>query len=103
MESARTLDGTGCEFDSWQCRIYVLSHVTRVPLRLSGYIWLDTKIVVEGSVNSGLRVRGDIWGGMNVVHSVCVLGSSLEGIWDSRRGSPQEISGINQWGKGNLK
>ena len=29
VESARTWDGTGCEFDSWQCRIYIISHVHR--------------------------------------------------------------------------
>ena len=27
VESAHTWDGTGCEFDSWQCRIYTISHV----------------------------------------------------------------------------
>ena len=28
-ESARTGDGTGCEFGFWQCRIYIISHVHR--------------------------------------------------------------------------
>ena len=27
VESACTWDGTGCEFNSWQCRIYIISHV----------------------------------------------------------------------------
>ena len=50
VKSARTWDGTGCEFDSWQCRIYIRSHVHRAyncsgPFGVSGYIGLDTKIV----------------------------------------------------------
>ena len=50
VESVCTWDGTGCEFDSWQCRIYIISHVQRAydylgPGSLAGYIWLDTKIV----------------------------------------------------------
>ena len=41
-ESARVWDGTGCEFDSWLCRIYIISHVHRVydylvPFRM---IWV---------------------------------------------------------------
>ena len=27
--SARTWDGTGCKFDSWQCRIHIISHLHR--------------------------------------------------------------------------
>ena len=29
VESVHTWDRTGCEFDSWQCRIYIISHVHR--------------------------------------------------------------------------
>ena len=29
VESACTWNGTGCEFDSWQCQIYIISHVHR--------------------------------------------------------------------------
>ena len=29
VESARTCEETGCEFDSWQCQIYIISHVHR--------------------------------------------------------------------------
>ena len=29
VELARTWDGTGCEFHSWQCQIYIISHVHR--------------------------------------------------------------------------
>ena len=29
VESARTWDGTGREFDSWKCQIYIISHVYR--------------------------------------------------------------------------
>ena len=48
--SAPTWDGTGYEFDSWQCRIYIpcsLSLRLLGFLRGSGYIWLDTKIVLK--------------------------------------------------------
>ena len=46
-ESARTWDRTGCEFESWQCQIYI-SHVHRAYdcsglLGFSWYIWLATK------------------------------------------------------------
>ena len=41
-------DETGCEFDSWQCRIYIPCSLSlRLLGSLSwfyGYIWLDTKI-----------------------------------------------------------
>ena len=52
MVSAPALDGTGCEFDSWQCRIYIYPMfieptITWVPSGFSGYIWLDTKIVLK--------------------------------------------------------
>ena len=50
-------DGTGCEFDSWQCRILsnttypmFIEHnytITQVPSGFSRYIWLDTKNCVE--------------------------------------------------------
>ena len=43
-------DGTGCEFDSWQCRIYIpcsLSLRLLGSFGFSGYIWLDTKIVLK--------------------------------------------------------
>ena len=49
--SAPAWNGTGCEFDSWQCRIYIPNYpmfieptITRVPSGFSGYVWLDTKI-----------------------------------------------------------
>ena len=29
VESARTWAGSGCEFDSWECMIYIISHVQR--------------------------------------------------------------------------
>ena len=48
--SAPAWDGTGCEFDSWECRIYIPCSIepmiTWVPWGFSGYIWLDTKIVL---------------------------------------------------------
>ena len=46
--SAPAWDGTGCEFDSWQCRIYIPCSLSLRLLkypRVSGYVWLDTKIV----------------------------------------------------------
>ena len=51
MVSAPAWDGTGCELDSWQCRIYIPCSPS---LRLLGYLrgslgtlWLDTKIVLN--------------------------------------------------------
>ena len=38
VESARTWDGRGCVFDSWHCRIYIISHVHRA-IRLLGSLW----------------------------------------------------------------
>ena len=42
VESARTWDGTGCEFDSWQCRIYIISHVHQAYDYLGpfGILWV---------------------------------------------------------------
>ena len=48
--SAPAWDGTGREFDTWQCRIYPMfiePTITWVPSGFSGYIWLDTKIVLK--------------------------------------------------------
>ena len=49
--SASAWDGTGCEFDSWQCRIYIPCSLSLrllgSPSGFSGYIWLDTKIVLK--------------------------------------------------------
>ena len=50
--SAPAWDRTGCEFDSWQCRIYtypmfIEPTITWVSSGFSGYIWLDTKIVLK--------------------------------------------------------
>ena len=47
--SARTWNGTGCEFDSWQCQIYIPCSLSLrlSPMGFSGYIWLDTKIVLK--------------------------------------------------------
>ena len=59
MLSAPARDGTGCEFDSWQCRIYIPCSLS---LRFLGslrgslvYIWLKTKIVLKKQtmVNNG--------------------------------------------------
>ena len=54
VESVRTWDGTGCEIDSWQCRIYIYIYpmfiepmITLVSSGFSGYIWLNTKIVLK--------------------------------------------------------
>ena len=53
-ESVRAWDRTGCVFKSWLCRIYIVSYpmlieptITWVPSGFSGYIWLDTKIVLK--------------------------------------------------------
>ena len=42
MESAHTWDGTGCEFDSWQCWIYIISHAQRAYDYLGsfGVLWV---------------------------------------------------------------
>ena len=49
--SASAWDGTGCEFDSWQCRIYIPSSLSlRLLGSLRGFLgtyWLDTKIVLK--------------------------------------------------------
>ena len=50
--SACTWDGKGCEFDSWQCQIYIPCSLS---LRLLGsfrgslgtYLWLATKILLK--------------------------------------------------------
>ena len=53
MGWVRTWDGTGCEFNSWQCRIYISYPMFKEPLItwvsscFSGYIWFDTKIVLK--------------------------------------------------------
>ena len=48
--SAPAWDGTGPEFDPWQCRIiypmFIESTITWV-LGTSGYIWLDTESVFK--------------------------------------------------------
>ena len=43
LESARTWEETGCEFDSWQCWIYTISHVHRAYDYLSpfGVLWVQ--------------------------------------------------------------
>ena len=43
-------DGTGCEFDSWQCLIYIPCSLSLRLLGFSGYIWLDTKIVLKKKI-----------------------------------------------------
>ena len=62
--SAPAWDGTGCEFDSWQCRIYIpcsLSLRLLGSLRVfSGYIWLETKIVLKKQWVSPDNERGRI-------------------------------------------
>ena len=50
--SAPAWDGTGCEFDSWQCRIYPMfiePTITWVPSGFSGHILLDSKMVLKNS------------------------------------------------------
>ena len=50
-----TWDGTGCQFDSCQYWIYIISHVHRAydylgifrVLWVHNYIWLDTQIVLK--------------------------------------------------------
>ena len=59
MVSTPAWDGTGCEFDSWQCRIYIYPmfnepKITWVPSGFSGYIWLDTKKIVLKKKEEGL-------------------------------------------------
>ena len=70
--SAHTLDGTGCEFNSWQCNcncqpnianeseasvgyisypIFIEPTITLVPSGFFGYIWLDTKTVLKKELN----------------------------------------------------
>ena len=52
------MDGTGCEFEFWQCQIlipcsmFIEPTITRVPLGFSGYIWLDTRIVFKKNLRS---------------------------------------------------
>ena len=42
VESACTWDGTGCKFESWQCRIYIIFHVHRAYDYLGpvGVLWV---------------------------------------------------------------
>ena len=41
VESARTWDGTGCEFDSWQCQIYIMfNHGAYDYLDPFGVLWV---------------------------------------------------------------
>ena len=60
---AQTCDGTGCEFKSWKCRIYIISDgyisypmfikptITRFFSGFSGQIWPETKIVLKKCKN----------------------------------------------------
>ena len=66
MGSAPAWDGTGCEFDSWQCRMFIEPTITWVPSGFSGYIWLDTKIVLKKKkeppvLHSLLQKVKEIW------------------------------------------
>ena len=49
--SAPAWDGTGREFDSWAVSdiypMFMEPTITWVPSGFSGYIWLDTKIVLK--------------------------------------------------------
>ena len=48
MLSASVWDGTGCEFDSWQCRIYIpCSLILRLLNGSFQVLWLDIKIVLK--------------------------------------------------------
>ena len=58
--SAPAWDGTGSEFDSWQCQIYptfIEPTITWIPSGFSGYIWLDTKIVLEKKKIHSIRIQ----------------------------------------------
>ena len=60
--SAPAWDGTDCEFDSWQCRMFTEPTITWVPSGFSGYIlWLDTKIVFKKPIRLPEIMRNDIW------------------------------------------
>ena len=69
LELAHTWDGKGCEFDSWQCRIYIISHVHKAYDYLSFFRvlwvhntydliqklclkkeWLSSVFIVQGSL-----------------------------------------------------
>ena len=54
MESARACDGTDCEFEFWQCRINVISHVHRdydcsgpFGVDFQGHAWSDYKSMFD--------------------------------------------------------
>ena len=59
------LDRTGCEFDSWTCRIYIIPHVHRtytitwLPSGFSGYIWLDKNLlqIPDTAINSSFGLH----------------------------------------------
>ena len=68
MVSAPACDGTGCEFDSWQCRIYILCSLS---LRLLGSLRLGSWDLVLGTWDKRLG---------------SLSGTSL-GTWDKRLGS----------------
>ena len=50
VESARAWDGTGYKFEFWKCRIHIPCskslRLLGVHQGFSGYIWLDTQIIV---------------------------------------------------------
>ena len=69
VESGRTWDRTSCEFESWQCRIYITSHIhraytitiTRVISGFPGYIWLDTRIGLKKIDERFIAIYRVVW------------------------------------------
>ena len=47
VESARTFDRTGCEFESWQCRINITSHVHIVWISQVRWVLLGTYGLIQ--------------------------------------------------------
>ena len=64
--SAPTWDGTGCEFDSSILAVldiypmFIEPTITWVPSGFSGYIWLDTKIVLKKIGGTGMTIHRKI-------------------------------------------
>ena len=63
--------------DSWQCRIYIPTFIeptiTWAPSGFSGYIWLDTQIVLKNMVLGMIRSPPRVWSG----NRIAVLSDTL--------------------------
>ena len=90
-------DGTGCEFDSWQLRIYPMftePTITWVPSGLSGYIWLDTKTVIKSVwiTRSTVYIKHHQRASINT--RICRDSRKMISVWNSEPRRSVQSTGI---------